>query len=329
MAILHMEDFAGFGNASETILTAGLYAGLYGTSVNGSSLSFPIDPDGISNKRCLRIGNSGQNANSLIRKVLPSSKTTVGVMTRVWFDDLPSQGWNYPIVLLGAGTTFLYHLLVLATGRIRIVQGGFRSSDRVTIAESDGPVITAKGWWHIEWKTVISPTNGSFEVRVEGRPVSGLNLSGINTGATPVQQIGLGQGGETGGFGFAHFQKDLVVWDNEGSDVNDFIGTAIIHRHSLVEELADEWQIQGSGTSIEVLNSAPPVPNRYVFVDVDDAPSTYRASISPLPEKTTLVRAVQIRAMAAKNDGGDASLQNGIVADPVPHRQFGMVSTVL
>lgn len=315
MAILHMDDFAGYGNARGSLMLSGVYAGLNLTSVGGDGqFSFPLDPDGITNKRCLRFQNSGQNVTSIIRKPLQQPKTTIGAMTRVWFDALPVNGANYPMVLMGENVESIFMLDVSGSGRIRIRGGNERLGRQPVIYQSDGPVITATGWWHIEWKTVISPIAGSFEVRVEGLPVPGLVHSNINTGTQPVLQFGFGQGGEGGGFGFDHYQKDLVVWDNEGNDVNDFIGTALIHRHQLVDDISSDWTFTGGQDGAQILNTAPPSPASFINASHDNVPAIYRASISPLPERTTRVRGIQVRTMAAKNDGGDAGLQSGIVA---------------
>lgn len=314
MAVVHMDDFAGYGTEVD-LLTAGVYAGLFATSIGepDDHYSFPMDPDGISGKRVLLCHNTGQNVDGLVRKVLPSPVTTIGMSARVWFNLLPTGGWNYPLVLLAGGVSHLFSLTVGGTGTLQIRSG---DPTGTILYESTGPAITAQGWWHIEWKTVISETVGSFEVRVEGIPVPGLVQQNINTGTTAVQQAAFGQRGEGGGFGFPHYQKDFVVWTAEGDGPTDFIGTAILHRHSIASDAALNWTAVGGADGAAILNNNPPDPNQYIYAEDDPIPAAYRGKISPLPEDIVSIKAVQLRVMAAKNDGGDASLQNGLIADP-------------
>jgi hypothetical protein len=312
MAIVHMDDFAGYGSTDAAIMTSNIYAGLASTSIGRGSLTFPLDPEG-SGKRVLYLGNSGQNAGTLIRKVIPTSKSVVGTSMRVYFAELPFQGWNYPFTLMGGGMTYLYTLTVDALGKLQIRSGSYSGTVLYT---SEGPVISAQGWWHIEWKAVLHATAGSFEVRVEGAPVPGLVLSGINTGSTLCQQVGTGQKGESGGYGFAHYIKDWTIWDDSGAEGNNFIGPAIMHRHTLTADANGNWDKVGDATGTGILNTRPYDSAKYLVAGNNPIPGVYRASISPLPANVTAVKGVMVRYMAAKNDGGEATVRGGIVADP-------------
>lgn len=310
--ILHMDDFSGYGTEID-LMMSGVYAGAMGSSIGApdSYMSLVPDVDGVSPGRVLLVGKSGQNSRTLVRKVFPGPRAVAGAMTRVWFPALPASGVNYPLTFLGGGVASLWTLVVTATGGLQVRTG---ISDPVYT--SDGPVITAQGWWHLEMKVVISETEGSIEVRAEGIPVPGLVHSNINTGSELIQQAALGQSSGTGGFGYDHYQKDWVVWDGEGDFANDFLGTCILHRHSLTADEALNWTPVGGLSGHDILNSDPPTPSAYLYAEDDPLPGAYQAAISPLPEDIVSVKAVQLRYMAAKNDGGDASVQTAIVSDP-------------
>lgn len=312
--ILHMDDFSGYGTNVD-LMMSGVYAGAFATSIGEveNYYFFVNDPDEVSPGRVLRLRNTGQNVTGLLRKVLPGARSVVGAMTRVWFPVLPSAGWNRPIEFLAGGTSILYSLQVTATGGLRIRTGGINGT---ILYESDGPVITAQGWWHLEMKVVIDDTVGSIEVRAEGIPVPGLVHDNIDTGTTLIQQVALGQSGQTGGSGFDHYQKDFVIWDGEGNYANDFLGTCILHRHTLTSDEALNWTPVGGLSGYDILNSVPPTPGAYIYAEDDPLPGPYQAAISPLPEDIVSVKAVQLRYMAAKNDGGDALVQTAMVSDP-------------
>ena len=314
MAILHADDFSGYGTDTDLML-AGVYAGFRAPGFTSVSVApaLTLDPDGVSPGRVLRCGPVGQNPTLNVRHVLAGGAvTTIGVMFRIWFPALPDAGFN-GITLMSAGSSYLYTLTIDAAGYMHIRSGDFNDA---ILYSSDLPAITAQGWYHIEWKTVIDSTTGSFEVRVAGTPVSGLTQSNINTGSTGVGQVGLMQKGETGGDTHSYYVKDFVIWDNSGSDVTDFLGTCILHGHTLTADIALNWTPEGDTEGYDILNNVPPSVGEYIYAEDDPLPDAYQASISPLPDDVSSVKAVVVRYMAAKNDGGDASVRSQMISDP-------------
>lgn len=315
MAVLHMDDFSGYGTNVDLLL-AGVYAQAGETNISGFGVSLTADPDGVSPGRVLRMNNGygGGGNYRILRKVLPNGAVAVvGVMLRVWLPVLPTLGRIAPISLLDGSANSLYTLTVTSTGALEIRDGDHNGTVLYTSAL---PEITAQGWYHIEWKAVIDPASGSFEVRVEGLPVAGLVQSEINTGSTSVAQIGNIQDSDNTSAGHDYFIKDYVIWDASGSDVTDFVGTCILNGHTLTEDVDLNWTPVGEATGIAILNRIPPDPDFYIYAPDDPLPAPYQADFSPLPEDVVSVKAVMVRYMAAKNDGGDASVQSALVSDP-------------
>jgi hypothetical protein len=319
MSLIHMDDFNGYGRCpfdtnGADLMLAGIYAGFTAPNQISATVSpgLVADPDGVSTPCVLQCGPAGQNQDLAVRYVFPSGVAeTVGVACRVWYEQLPANG-NNGIAILSDTSGYSLMLCVTSTGRLQIRTGFYGT----IVATSNLPAITAQGWWHIEFKLFNDDTVGTIEVRVEGVPVPGLVLTGIDTAQYGAYaQVAFMQSGAGGGASHTYYVKDFATWNGNGTNVNDFVGTCIINAHEILSDFQLGWDLFGGTSGFEILSNDPPISNEYIFAEQDPFPDPYQGVLSPMPPDVVTVKACLVRAMSGKNDGGDGYLQAGMVAD--------------
>lgn len=300
MALLHADNFSRY-NDDEALMLNGVY-------VQVADCFLVTDPDGISGGHVLQLGGSAAN-DAVCRYVLPTVEDTVGVASRVWFPQLPvADDRNCcPILFRDITNNNIVVVQVLNTGRIRV------RNDSVTFGDTVNPVITANGWYHIETKVFRDAAAGTVEVRVEGVPV--LTLTGLALGALDIAQVTPYTGEAGGGFEQVYQFKDFVVWDGTGTYNNDFLGSVLVAGLSVTSDVSLNWTPSSGATGYEILDNVPPVDTTYISAG-DPPPSPYVGTLSNLPADVTSVKGLITYVRAAKSDGGDGSLQVGLISDP-------------
>lgn len=308
MSIVHADNFSIYGTNTSLLLN-GVYASWSG------NLAILADPDGISSGMVIRrqTAPAENGAVNGLRYVLQNSSTTVGIATRVWLSSLPTQDNCYPIltVFRDLSNNWIVSISVDTTGRFRIINHVAGTTERTA-----APAITADGWYHVEVKMVTSALEGSVEIRVEGLTVyEDINM---NTGENPVAQVSIGdfQNDFTNRYNGNVYFKDFVVWDNSGTVNTDFLGSVIVHNLSLTSDVALNWTPIVGTDGYTILDNIPPDDNQYIYAEDDPLPSPYVGTLSDLPDEVTSVKALITFVRAAKSDGGDGSLQSGLISDP-------------
>jgi hypothetical protein len=301
MACQHMDNFSLYGGVAANMLN-GVYAAV-------PQVTLATDPDGISTGKVVHINNNNPAGP---RYVLSSAQAVIGVCARMWAPNLsfnaavlPGIAWydvsGTPMVIMNFDTT----------GRVRLLTraGGL-------IATSTNPVITANGWYHIEAKLVSGAgSTDTFEVRIEGIPVLVQGASDLDIESIYQVQIGTPAFSGSGGSATDIYWKDFFIWDGSGTHNNDFVGSVIIYDLTPTADVALNWTPVGGPNGFSILDNAP--PNDTIFLQAPNpAPAAYQASHSPLPADVTSVKAIMTMVRAAKSDGGDASLQMGVISDP-------------
>lgn len=302
MALVHADNFSRYGSN-----TALMVNGVYQTSDNNALVA---DPDGISSGFVIR-QNSFAAAQGELRYVLPSLSNTTGVAIRVWMNRLPVATNDRPSIVdfRNAANGTMEALVVETTGRL--------SFAGLTTAN---PVITANGWYHIE---ISYTTNGvgAFELRVEGVAVlSSADL--LYSGHSQTYQLGQHYFGNNFSTTVIYY-KDYVVWNETGTYNNNFLGSVLVAGLSVTSDAALNWTPSSGATGYEILDNVPPVDTTYISAG-DPPPSPYVGGLSNLPADVTSVKGLITYVRAAKSDGGDGSLQVGMISDPA-----GTPSTVL
>lgn len=241
--------------------------GIYGTDVEkmldgkwadngGSGISLIADPDP-------NIGSAGYvlDANSIgtpvIRKVLPSTYTTLGVARRIHMSQIPPSLNNCPIITTfkTAANSGILSIFCDTSGRIFACSGATTAG--TVYGTTDGPVLTANAWAHVETKVTISASVGTIEVRVNG--VTKLNLSGLNLGSTAIGQLEFGHYGNGVGSGNHTRLKDLVIWDDSGDTDNDFFGSVSVFYRKVTGTITiGGWTLSAGTTAVNLIDGPRP-----------------------------------------------------------------------
>src|SRR5882672_4646238 len=304
MAIEHCDNFSIYGGGDFVYnLTNGVYAEYFVPTVN---LFLASDPDGLSSGHVLSL--AGGNNAAYLRYVMSSSQTTFGQACRIWLTQIPSNSSAIVCIFNVRDTSNT----VIARGQFNTVGGiDIYNSAGTKLGGSSGPVVTANGWWHIESKIVINGASSSVEVRVEGATV--VSLTGINLGTSPIAQCALYNNNNGGG---TSFTKDLVWWNGSGSHNTDFLGSVIVAMLSPSADVALNWTPTGGSTGAGILDNIPPQDGVQYLTALNPPPAAYVCSLTDLVADVTSVKCIMTMVRAQKTDGGDASLQIGVISDP-------------
>lgn len=301
MALLHADNFSIYGT-DMSLLTNGIYA-----EVNGSLTS---DPDGLSSGRVLNTENTTSNSSRPFRYVSQEGpKDTMGFCLRLWYTNLPNNNTGqFQVQFRNTSNDNIAALYITATGQVTFYTFGGESFT------TDIPVVTANGWYHYEVKfTKVTAATCDFEVRVEGITV----LSGEGV-AVPVPDDPAQVCASRANISINHnvFIKDLVIWNGEGTYNNDFLGTVLVTSLLPVSDISLNWTPSSGSTGYTILDNIPPSNSQFLSAGFDPVPPAYVGELSDLPIDATSVKGLITFVRAAKSDGGDGSLQNGLISDP-------------
>jgi hypothetical protein len=254
--------------------------GLYGTTraymVNGiwaelmgdtSTPALVADPDPNVGSAGVVLRTDGGGAVSRyngLRFAFPTPAKTEGGGVRLWMSQLPTAFLNSVVFQWrNASNANLFALRVQTNGAIEAWSGGLHTSglllwDGSQYGSTDGPVLVANAYNHIEWKVFSDAASGTIEVRVNGVVV--LDLDGLNTDGADIAQFVLGglSGGSGDNVSTTPYWKDLVLWDTTGSEVNDFQGSVAVHDLLPDGDDALNWTPSTSSTGFNLIDDNSP-----------------------------------------------------------------------
>lgn len=306
MAILFMDNFEHYGTGDHnSAIVDRLLDGVYAELSAVNSYGIVEDPDPGVTTPVFYCGST--NGGTGLRFALPVAGDVVGVALRLWMDGLPSSTTNevIPIEFRDAGNARLYGLRVNTTGTISIVNPA-----GTTVTTTTTPVLTANAWKHIEFKCVISATVGVLEVRVEGVPV--IALTSQNTGTTNIAQWILGNEALTGAV--TSYWKDMITWDDSGTVANDFIGPCSVFSCDVDGDVSSGWTKSTGSADYALLDEATPNDSDYISAD-STPPAASIMTFENLPADVVAIRGVQTVVRMEKSDGGDATVQVGLLSN--------------
>lgn len=305
MSLQFCDDFKGYGTTVSLMLD-GLYAEI------GNATVLIEDPDPNVTGTVLRSNVNGVNG-TRVRRVLSADRTIAGFAVRVWLDQLPPDNQStLAFSFSNSGNATMVHLAVGSTGSISIRRGDDFSA---ILATSDGPVLTANSWNHIEARFLAHEVTGTAEVRVNGVPVPGLDpVININTGTT-YSQFRIDNPNAVA-FTYAWYFKDLVVWDSLGTKNNNFFGTvSVLGRTTDSDTTLGGWVPSTGTTGWNLLDNSPPLDGtEYISAD-DTPPAAAVFGLTSLPVDITSVRALVAQTRVRKIDGGDGTFQVGLISN--------------
>lgn len=314
MAIQWMDNFGSYGTGSSEVSGALKYmrdgtpvASTDGGGVTGTALE--INPDGISSDIVLKVG--------VTRYACPTPDDVMGVAVRVWMSSLPSSNNNRNAIfdMRTAANEYRYRVIIEPNGAVSVYYATTTNpgtpSDPACLATTVVPAIFTNSWLHFEFK--INFTSGEFELRREGS----MLLSGTH-GSPP--------GGTCGNIAFANsgvsttgrtnfWIKDLVIWDNSGTENNDFVGPVAVFRLPLNEDVSSGWSRTSGSSDYQLLDEIPPNDADYIYAPDDPLPAPSIMGFDSLPDYIVGVRAIMTLVRAWKTDGGDANLQVSLISN--------------
>jgi hypothetical protein len=305
MAIQWADDFSRYGldGSSRTAMLDGLpYANL--GSGNSSGVKVDPDPNAAGAKRAYRIGFDGNNWPRDFRVALPTVVTgTIGVAFRSWLANLPAAAGERPAVVgvqRGDGNYLVYALVEL-NGSITVV--GRVSGSLVQIADTINPVIQPASWNH--WELVHDRATGEGSLYING--IQRVTYTGVDV-ADNVELVNFSYRSSAGG-GANTFVKDLVIWDDTGSQNNSRMGTVIVRAlRPNADDTLGGWVPSVGSEGFPLLSKT--AVNDATFLSGDDTPPAPMIfDFETLPDDVTSIRAVIPVIRHRKVDGGDANVQ--------------------
>lgn len=303
MSIQWADNFGryGTGAGSNTAMKDGL-------PYNNWKSTCIADPDPLAvGERCCDWDQGYNNQITADNRIALPNPTAgkVGVAARYWFDAFGSGSSRQSFAFFyTAALVRLANCYVEPNGAITIAE----EETGAVIATTGAPVISTNSWNHVE--TAYDGTTGEMEVRLNGVPI----LTGTNTvlgtiafaNPTGRQSFGTNAGLKV---------KDLVIWDDSGSENNDFMGTVICRRFSPNSDVTLGGWLPSTGV-VGYSLLAKSAPNDASYLSADSTPpAPMQFDMENLPADVTSVRGIVSVVRARKIDGGDGNLQTALISN--------------
>lgn len=308
MAIQHAENFSAYGT-NKGFMLENVYASIGGTAggVGTDGVSLVTDPQVGGTDVVLRFdadSYGGANNASHIRLVLDTTGDVIGMAARFFLARLPNNTSEIPtpFQFCNAGNSPIASVYITTTGAIGTKVGSW---DGTPADVTGGPVVSAGNWYHIEAK--YDGSANEVEVRVEGTTV----LTSSDAGFTgTIEQVRLAIRPTGASSSPAFYVKDFVVWDDNGTYNDDFIGTCLVVSCVPDADVTLNWTPSTGSVGWSILDNSPPTADN--ILAPTPPPGVYEATMTNLPEDITSIKAVVTWVRAGKSDGGDATLQVGV-----------------
>jgi hypothetical protein len=304
-----MDDFTIYGTDASRVtrMSDGLWA-----QVGNVTLAADPDPS-AGGSYVLEFFTSGT---PIVRRVLSSAQTTVGVAARYWLNSLPAAANAAPQLVSVRDASNVIHgwVSVNPSGYLEYYRND--SAGAVLVGQSNSPVVVTNAWRHIESKIVLDTgTSGSVVVRLEG--VQQLSVTGIrttrDTGAVAsCSSVAIQNGIGTSATGM--YVKDLICWDGSGSSNNNFVGSCQVYKITPSSDASLNWTPSTGTTGYNLINGTTPDDDSGYISATSPAPSPATFNMSDLPANVTSVKGVMAITRSRKTDGGDGQLQVSLVS---------------
>lgn len=248
-----------------------------------------------SGKKFIRFGGGMGSSSTVdfqgIGKTLHSR--IVGNTIRMAFWIRITSGYSYPASLVAGEGLIKLDMYVTATGdapniSVGMHSGGFLDVFRMETSSANGRTLVVTGttdlrtgaWRHVELEIVVDPTAGSVKSWIDG--VADINTTGVDTqdatgfDLTYMARAKFGTGVRDPASGFDVDIADLVIWDDDTSDVtNKFSGALPSHIHRI------SCVLPSSDDSVQFTRSTGAVNAQNVddaFTAASDGDTTYNSS---------------------------------------------------
>lgn len=311
MAVNWMDNFNIYGTDAGRV--ARMLNGVYAEVGGVNDLIVDPDPTAGGGRVFVLYGNNG----TVLRKVLPTARVTVGVANRIWVPNLPPASNNEIRLASFRDQNNVSHgfLTINASGQLRYYRTDTAGA-LVLLGETATPVIIANAWQHIETKVFLDVAVGTVEVRVEGVPVLvvAATRTTTNTAGAIANCLNVAMTHTYVGVSPLYI-KDLIIWDDTTAFNNNFMGSCQVYKLIPSADVALNWTPNpADGIGFDKINEVTPDDDvRYIQAPFP-LPAAYQCALSDLPVTVTSVRAVMPIHRSRKTDGGDGNLQIGVIS---------------
>lgn len=297
MALLWADGFDHYGTTA-IMQTSGLYVAATGIGIRPEA-------DARTGTGALKVSTDG-NGGINVRRLINPVGMTIGIgfalkVTGSTGNTSNASTTQYRIVN-GSGTSLFSFFLTAAFG-LRFTRGTYSSS---VIAETEPGIFTLNAYNHMELRVFLDDTNGSIEVRMNGRTPPVLLVTGVDTlGATgtPAEFLIFKDNGASGGQS-PQYLDDLTIWDTSTAFTNDFIGDNRCRtRLTASDGPVQNWPVTGAASPYLALDNVPPLPATE-YVTADAAGDTSNFGLTQLPTNTAYCAGINMVTMLAKSDAG-------------------------
>lgn len=234
---------------------------------------------------------------------------------------LPSASTRpFDIIMFLDGGSAQVALRVYDTGAVKLERlsgSGFINQTGTVLATSSGALLTVGNWYAFEIKLTIA-NSGSCVVKQDGTTI--INFSGDTqaTGSAIADTFLIGWAQDTG-TGSAQWD-DVIIMDDAGSFMNDFIGDKRIYTlFPTAEGNYSAWTPSTGTDNSALVDETPPNEDTdYVMSDNPTDKDTY--VMQDIPTGVTGIEAVVVNIRARKDDAGTRTLKakvrsNGVDQD--------------
>jgi hypothetical protein len=322
--LLHADGFDNFGN-DESNLLDGVYANAAG------ELSSSIVATGTHS--FFVSAEAGLSAINGLRKVLPAAKDKLGVMSRVYFPELPKNAYEAGLfIMLPPSTTRNSQLsfVVGANGEIHIIRGGRTNGNSTllidgTILASTDPLLVAAAFNHVEVQAYIHDTLGWVRIAVNG--VHKFEATGLDTAnaAGGVSSIYQGRPFNSTDSSSRFYIDDYIIYDFLGDPavykdwcatlVGDGKATNYIGEWQAMtlmptaDTAQEDWLKSTGADSYALVDESTPNDVDYIYSDT--AGQITELEFADLPPEVSVIRGVVVRSRLSKSDAGPAMFKAG------------------
>lgn len=267
------------------------------------------DPDPTSTQKVYNVATGfAFTGMAGMRYALSSSQTTVGMLGRLWMNNIPtaSGALSPAFEWRDASNTAICQARINTVGGISIY-----NSAGTLLGATSGPVVPASAYSHVEIKIFQNSSTGTADIRVNG--VTVLSLTGLALGSNPIAQVVVGGNHVTTGDGSTGiYWKDIIFWDGTGTFNNNFMGSVSVVDIDTNADTSLTWTPSTGTVGWSILDNNPPLDDAAYIGAATVLSNTF--GLANLPADTTSVRGLVLVNRTRKIDGGDGNVQMGIIS---------------
>lgn len=301
--LLFADGFEHYGG-DESAMLAGLWGALTTHDGGTITLSTTVARTGTTSLKMTSGNLSGSIQDA--RLAFGTTADTCGIGFGVYLPNLPSSNQQVGFQLRNASNVAILTGCIQSDGSICMRKGNHTG----TIVDVSDAILSAGTFNHIECKAVFDTVAGALEVRVNG--VTKLQIGSLNLGA---------DGAATGDLmifdfptGFTVYWADLFVWDDTGTENNDFIGAQRILTIMPDADTAQaDFTVVGTTDGFDAISDIPPDGDTtYLYSATVGDKSDF--ALPTLPPELTAIAAVFVPAMAKLDAAGIGNLLISMVS---------------